>query len=301
MPRFDVDGARTALEARHPQWVPRTLHAALAHVAADVPDRPLVFGVDGDHTYAGLDAWSRRIARGLVACGVAPGDRVAIMLPNSAASVAAAFAISRAGAIAVPLHPRLHERELAFALRDSGASVLLTVERFRDAPTGETLDALAPGWHRGGGGPSIPGLRSVVLCADVAPVTRPGAITLAAFERDADETLDAELDARAEAVAPGDPATIFYTSGTTGRAKGVVLTHDMELRSAYGSAYTRAFEDGHGSCSPSPSTTSSPTSRACWRRCSSAARSSARPCSTPRRRSPTSSATASPRRCSCRR
>jgi fatty-acyl-CoA synthase len=246
MPRFDVDGARTALEARHPEWVPRTLHATLAHAAAaaGVADRPFVFAVDGDHTYAGLDAWSRRIARGLVACGVAPGDRVALMLPNSAALVAAVFGISRAGAIAVPLHPRLHERELAFALRDSGASVLLTVERFRDAPTGETLDALAPGWHRGGGGPSIPGLRSVVLCGDVAPVTRSGAVTLAAFERDADATLDAELDARAEAVAPDDAATIFYTSGTTGRAKGVVLTHDMELRSAYGSAYTRAFEDG---------------------------------------------------------
>jgi fatty-acyl-CoA synthase len=166
------------------------------------------------------------------------------MLPNSAAFVAAIFAISRAGAIAVPLHPRLHERELAFALRDSAAAVLLTVERFRDAPTGETLDALAPGWHRGGGGPSIPTLRGVVLCEGVAAVTRPGATRLEQFERDADPDLDAELDARAAAVAPDAIATIFYTSGTTGRPKGVELTHDQELRSAYGSAYTRAFEDG---------------------------------------------------------
>ena len=56
--------------------------------------------------------------------------------------------------------------------------------------------------------------------------------------------LDAELDARARAVDPTATATIFYTSGTTGRAKGVELSHDQELRSAYGSAYTRAFEDG---------------------------------------------------------
>jgi fatty-acyl-CoA synthase len=242
MDAFDVDGARAALERRHPAWVPQTLHATLARVAGEHGARPFVIAVDRELTYAELDAWARRIARGLVGAGVQPGDRVALMLPNSAAFVAAIFAISRTGALAVPLHPRLHERELAFALRDSGAVVLLTVERFRDAPTGETLDALAPGWHRGGGGPSIPTLRRVVLCEGVAPVTRPGATRLEQLERDAAPDLDAELDARA--VDPGAIATIFYTSGTTGPAKGVELTHDQQLRSAYGSAYTRAFEDG---------------------------------------------------------
>src|SRR3954468_16595348 len=158
MSRFDVGGARAALEARHPEWVRRPLDGTLELVAGEHPDRPFVIAVDGELGYAQLEAWWRRIARGVLAGGGAPGDGVGIMLPNSAALVASVFAISRAGAIAVPLHPRMQERELAFALRDSRVRILLTVEAFRDAAIGETLDALAPGWHRGGGGPSIPAL-----------------------------------------------------------------------------------------------------------------------------------------------
>ena len=63
-----------------------------------------------------------------------------------------------------------------------------------------------------------------------------------------------------------------------------MLSHDALLRSAYGSAWTRAFRTGGGSCSPCPSTTSSPTSRGCWPRCSPAGRSSRRPVRSGRRR-----------------
>jgi len=67
---------------------------------------------------------------------------------------------------------------------------------------------------------------------------------------------------------------VVYTSGTTGSPKGVLLTHDMLLRTAYASAYTRAFHDGRRILSPCRCTTCSGTWRGCWPRCSPAVRSS---------------------------
>jgi fatty-acyl-CoA synthase len=244
--RFDVGAARAALEARHPAWVPRTLHAALDAVAAEHPDRHAVLTDDRAVPYAELAEWSTRIARGLVAAGVAPGDRVAVVLPNTPAFAAVTHAISRAGAIAVPLNVRLQPRELADALGRHEVAALLAVARFRDAGIAGALDGIAPGWERDGGGAALPALRCVVLVddGDDAPGTRPEATRLDAFARDADPALDAELARRAEAASPDDVATIFTTSGTTGHPRGAQLTHDMLLRSAYGSAYTRGFEEG---------------------------------------------------------
>src|SRR3954468_20820233 len=243
---FDVDAARAALEARHPAWVPHTLHGRLDAVAAEHPDRPAVITDERTVSYAELAAWSQRLARGLIAEGVGAGDRVALVLPNVPTLVAAFAAISRAGAISVPLNVRLAPRELELMLRESQAGALLAVARFRDASTTGALDAFAFGWEEHGGGEALPALRTVVLVddGDDAPGTRPAARRMAALEQAAGDGLDAELARRAATVSPDAPATIFFTSGTTGRPRGVALSHDMLLRSAYGSAYTRAFEDG---------------------------------------------------------
>ena len=242
MSGFDVDAARAALEARHPTWVPRSLHATLEDVAGQYPDRPFVITEQGTLSYAELAGWSVRLARGLVAAGLAPGERVGLFLPNGAEMIAAWFAVARAGGVAVPISFRLRARELAALLTLSGASVLVTMEAFREVDALAALDEIAPGWDQPDGQRALPGLRVIVTVPDPGSAPRrPAAVSLSQLERGADAALDAELARLAAAARPGDMSTIFYTSGTTGVPKGVMYTYDMELRSAYGSAYARAL------------------------------------------------------------
>jgi fatty-acyl-CoA synthase len=221
-----IDARRKALRDRLPTWEPLTLDAWLDHCADLYCDRPLVLTDEVELSYAAVAAESRRLADGLVALGVGPGDRVGMIMANYPEFVAVKFAIARVGAIAVPFNYLYRQDELRYVLADSGCRVLVMMTGFGDLDYQAMLDG-------------IPGAPVRVLL-DTDGHARQSWLTVAGLAALGDETRGASVGL---GVCPGDPGDMPYTSGTTGSPKGVLVTHDAVLRTAYASALTRAYED----------------------------------------------------------
>ncbi len=234
---------RQSLRDRFASWQPVSLADWLDRCAAQYPDRPFVLADAVSWTYAQVRDESRRLAAGLAALGVRPGDRVGIVMANYPEFVSIKFAIARAGAIAVPFNYLYRESELAFVLADSGCRVLVTMTEYGTLDYQQMLDGIAPGWdtaafaYRPDGTDTVPGLRAVVVL-DTGGTPRDGAMNVADL---------GAMDGPgmiAPQVNPLEAGDILYTSGTTGSPKGVVVSHDAVLRTAYASALTRAYQDG---------------------------------------------------------
>ena len=168
------------------QWLRRSAQLA--------PERPALFlGHELVATYGAFDARAAAVAGWLRSQGVTPGDRVAIFMKNCPDYLIAFYGIWYAGAVAVPVNAKLHGREAAYILENSG-----TVLSFTSAGLTEALaEAGAPGRRVDIAGPDWAAALAHDPVVDIAPR------------------------------APDDLAWLFYTSGTTGRPKGVRITHRM--------------------------------------------------------------------------
>lgn len=171
-------------------------------------------------TYAELHQRVGRVAQALRTLGTRQGDRVAILQRNGPALLETMFACFRIGATTVPINVRLHPEEVAFICQDSGVKVLVASSEY--ATSAVRAREQTPGLQLVGVG-SIPGaLDYEHLIADADPLTT-----------------DAEVD-------PNDVAWLFYTSGTTGKPKGAMLTHRNLLAMTmnyYGDVYPLIPED----------------------------------------------------------
>ncbi|MEQ6247549.1 AMP-binding protein [Sulfitobacter sp. HNIBRBA3233] len=229
---------RTALVRRLPEWTPRCLHEVLDEAAREFPDRDYVIGETGTQTYAEVAQRSRAIAGALKALGVGKGEHVAVIMANFTEFVALKYAISRVGAVCVPINFLNRRDEIGYVLRQSDAVFLVTMDRFRDLDYLAALDDLAPGWAGEGGGAAFPKLRQVVVMPTGDDHVPTGAMHFDQLQG-AYAPYDGEAGRDPDAV-----SDIIYTSGTTGSPKGVLMTHEMLLRAAFGSVYARAFDDG---------------------------------------------------------
>ncbi|MBZ6285792.1 beta-ketoacyl synthase N-terminal-like domain-containing protein, partial [Streptomyces olivaceus] len=177
--------------------VPQLLKANADRFGAKVAYRDAERSV----THAELETRTRRLAGHLAALRLQPGDRAAILHGNSVEFVESYLAISRAAGVGVPLNPRLTEDEIAYMLDDSGARVLVTSPALLELVTRLAQDR--------------PHLRVVVTGRSPAPAGTVSFEALAATEPAEPARDDLGLD---------DVAWMLYTSGTTGRPKGVLST-----------------------------------------------------------------------------
>ena len=167
------------------------LSLGLAQVARRSPEHTAILWGGGKLSYGGFEDQVARIAGALRdRHGLKPGDRIGMAMENSAEFLPVLYAIWRAGMTAVPMNAKLHPRELAWILENAGAPLCIATPKLADA------------------------LGSV---AGVPPVIATGSADYAAL-------LAGDTMTRV-ASGPDDPAWVFYTSGTTGRPKGAVLTH----------------------------------------------------------------------------
>jgi crotonobetaine/carnitine-CoA ligase len=177
-----------------------TIMAALAARVASDPDGAYL-DFHGDAWSARrMDDESRRLARGLATLGVAPGDRVASLIENSAEQVVLFFATLRLGAVAVPINTAYKGEFLRHQIADCGAGVIVVQDDFA-----ERIDAVR-------GPDTTPAVRHLVLASSLADLDGP-------------EVDDADLR-------PSDLACFVYTAGTTGPSKGCMLSHNYVVSMA---------------------------------------------------------------------
>ncbi|GAB40242.1 MULTISPECIES: AMP-binding protein [Gordonia] len=185
-------------------------------------------------TYREFRAEVLALAAGLLRHGVQAGDRVGLWAPNRPEWVMVQYATAEIGAILVNLNPAYRQNELDYALTQSGTSVVLAAERYKDSDYRGMLDAARPAASE---------LREVIL-----------------FETpEWDELLtwpsDDELSAvaqRAATLRSDDPINIQYTSGTTGFPKGATLTHANISNNGYLVGELLAYTDADRICIPVP-------------------------------------------------
>ncbi len=204
----------------------RTFHRFFQDTLKRVP-KNLALSADGEtHTYEDLWEKSGWLARMLLRAGLAPGERVGLWLPNGVELILSYLAISRTGAVAIPINTRFRRDELSYLFGHSGLSVLICPGTFLGTDFCNLLREAAPDLAARPGGECatshIPSLRRALTTSDAPPS---GFCSFWGFLQEGRTLPGGPLERAESAVRPEDTCLLMYTSGSTATPKGVLLKH----------------------------------------------------------------------------
>jgi fatty-acyl-CoA synthase len=203
-----------------------TIDANLRRAVTSYGDREAVVDVSTGTrlTYRELDDAVDRVARGLLARGLARGDRVGIWAPNCVPWFLTQYATARLGAILVNINPAYRTHELKYVLQQAGIGTLVSAVRFKASEYRQMIDEVRP---------DLSDLKDVVYLDDASWEDLLAAGAAASSDAVADRAASLSFD---------DPINIQYTSGTTGFPKGATLSHHNILNNGFfvgeGMSYT---------------------------------------------------------------
>ncbi len=220
-------------------WIEATTIGDLLHRTADDTDNMGIVFPDVRVTWKELAERSDRMARSLIEMGVGAGDKVGVLMPNSLDYITLIFAVTKLGAVIVPINGRFKERELGYVIEHADIKVLFIAEGGGGANYPTLIAGVFPGLASADPSalhlPEAPLLRQIVDLGGESA----GALTRDRFEAlAAPRTVD-EVRTLQRRVRVRDIAVLMYTSGTTSRPKGCLLTHEALVRQGSNVAITR--------------------------------------------------------------
>jgi fatty-acyl-CoA synthase len=211
-----------------PPLLTQTIGQALCHAAQRWPDGDALVDVPAGRrwTYAELREDVRRLASGLLAAGLRPGDRVGVWSPNRWEWVLVQFATAEIGVVLVTVNPAYRAHELEFVVNQAGMRWVFAAQRFKDSDYERILADVSP---------SCPALERVVL-----------------FDTDGFWELFSDKEFHGIELSPDDAVNVQYTSGATGRPKGATLSHANILNNGYFVGELLGYTHADRVCIPVP-------------------------------------------------
>lgn len=245
-----VSERRKALEERFSVWPRDTIANHFSKACHQYKDRPYIYINDEAVTYEEVMNRAIQYAKSFIKLGVKRRDHVAILMDNDAAYPSLLIASSIVGAVFIPINAMLAKDELEYIITQSDSKFLLLRQSVKDKHHEQAIAELLDNENF-----QERSQLEQIICfpnEDKNPVDD-RFLMWETFLKGANSISEDELEQRwRKSSYPDEVAIIMYTSGSTGSPKGVMLTDDMLLRSAYSTCISRAIEDGRVTFAPLP-------------------------------------------------